>query len=224
MSGTTTALREADTVFTAATVDEATRAGLEEQGLAPPDAVVTVVDAGSRGFLGFRSRPARVQVVPRDPLIPVVRDTARELLERMGFEGEVSVRQEGRRVDVSIRAGKGEAILIGRRGETLDALQHLILRLAGRKLGDGLEGVTLDVAGYRARRDEKLSHMARQLAERVERTGRREMTEPLGPRERRVVHRALEGRRGVTTQVGGRGGGQRIIITPRKRGGAGRSG
>jgi spoIIIJ-associated protein len=126
-------------------------------------------------------------------------------------------------VTVEFRAGEGDALLIGRRGETLEALQHVLLRMAGKKLGSRLESVTLDISGYRARREEKLVQLARTLAERVERTGRRAMTEPLTAGERRIVHNALEGRKGVTTQVGGRGGNQRILITPRRRSRSGRS-
>jgi len=210
-------------VFRAPTVEEAIRHGLAETGLGEADARIAVEDRGSRGFFGFLARPARVRVGPRDPLSPVVREVTQELLMRMEIPGEVVTRQRGRAVVVEIRAGDGDALLIGRRGETLEAIQHLVVRLAGMKLGDRLEGVTVDVSGYRARREEKLSRLAETLADRVARTGRRAMTEPLSAVERRIVHRALESKRGVTSQVGGTGGSQRIIITPRKRGG-GRSG
>jgi spoIIIJ-associated protein len=219
-----TARNTTDTaLFSASSVEAAIALGLEEMGIPKQDAEITIVDRGSRGFLGFRARDARVRVAPRDHLSPVVQDLAEKMLSLMGFEAEVITRQTGSAVTVEFRAGEGDALLIGRRGETLEALQHVLLRMAGKKLGSRLESVTLDISGYRARREEKLVQLARTLAERVERTGRRAMTEPLTAGERRIVHNALEGRKGVTTQVGGRGGNQRILITPRRRSRSGRS-
>jgi spoIIIJ-associated protein len=159
-------------------------------------------------------------MVPRNPLSPVVRELTEALLERMGTPGDVEARQEGRTVHVQIATGATDGLLIGRRGETLEALQHLILRLAGRRLGQKIGNVRVDVAGYRDRRDAQLVRLAETLAEKVRRSGRRAMTEPLAPAERRVVHRALADESGISTHAGGDGVNKRVIITPRGRRGS----
>lgn len=209
-----------DREFTAGTVDEAVRDGLRRLGLEREQASVTVLDKGSRGFLGFGARAARVRLVPRDDLEAVVQELAAGLLERMGIENAVvTVVRNGATVSVQVESGATDGLLIGRKGETLDAFQHILLRMAGRRLGARIDSVRVDVAGYRERREEQLRTQIVELAEKVERSGRRAMTEPLSPVERRLVHRILADRAGVETHAGGRDGvAQRVIITPRRRG------
>jgi spoIIIJ-associated protein len=89
--------------------------------------------------------------------------------------------------------------------------------MAGRKLDGRISAVRVDVAGYRKRREEQLRNQAMGLAERVERSGRRAMTEPLPPAERRLVHRVLAESPTVRTHTGGSGVNQRVIITPSRR-------
>jgi spoIIIJ-associated protein len=202
-----------DAVFSAATVDAAILAGLQSLDLVPEEATIEVLDRGSRGFLGFRSRAARVKVAPKLGLAGLIEELAREVLSRMGLKASVEGMQKG--PDVVLRVESEEAgLLIGRKGETLEALQHLLLRMASRKTAGKIRDLRVDVGGYRSRREDQLREEALALAERVERSGRRAMTEPLPPAERRVVHRALADRAGVTTHVAGDGNARRVIILP----------
>ena len=207
--------------FEGATVEEAVETALRELGLSKDQAEVSVLDKGARGFLGLGARPARVRVAAGDLAAAVVREMATRVLGHMGIEAEVAARQDQGSIEVEIRGGESDGLLIGRKGETLAALQHVLTRMASRRLGGQAGTIRLDVAGYRDRRDRQLQELARTLAQRVERTGRRAMTEPLPPAERRAIHRALEDFPGVETHAAGSGLNKRVVLVPtRRRGGA----
>lgn len=200
--------------FEARTIDAAIEQGLLSLGLERDDVEVVVIEKGSRGFLGLGARLARVRVEPKARVASVVRAMAGEILRLMGVEAVVTARQQGQTVQVRIDGGKEDGLLIGRKGDTLNALEHVITRMACRQtgLGDGVR-VQVDVGGYRERREAQVRKMARELAQRVIRTGRRATTEPLTGAERRIVHRALSGNRDVQTHVTGEGASRRVVIT-----------
>jgi spoIIIJ-associated protein len=206
------------TVYSGVTVDEAIVAGCEAERVTRDEALIEVLDRGSRGLLGFLRRPARVRVLPKLALAAQVEEIARELLTHMGVPASVSAVQTGATVVVRVECEEA-GLLIGRRGETLEALEHVMLRMASRKSAGKIRELSVDVAGYRSRRDDQLRDEALALAERVERSGRRAMTEPLPAAERRVVHRALADRAGVTTHVAGNGSARRVIILPASKNG-----
>jgi spoIIIJ-associated protein len=108
-------------------------------------------------------------------------------------------------------------LLIGRRGETLDAMQYLVSLVANKnRKEDGYVRVTLDTEGYRSRREETLKRLARKNALRVRQTGRPVAMEPMNPYERRVLHSALQGFSGVTTHSEGEEPNRHVVITPSK--------
>ena len=112
--------------------------------------------------------------------------------------------------------GESEGLLIGRRGQTLDALEYLVNRMVGRD--DGPPGrAVIDVEHYRDRRREHLTGMARRLAEKAKQTGRPVTLNPMSPRDRRVVHMALQGDAAVTTRSEGDGQYRQVTILPAER-------
>ena len=204
-------------VFSGTSVDAAIEAGCESLHVTRDEALIEVLDRGSRGFLGLLSRPARVKVGLKLALAEVAEELAREILTRMGMKASVEAVQTGPNVVVRVECEEA-GLLIGRRGETLEAFEHILLRMASRKTAGKIRELRVDVAGYRTRRDDQLREEALALAERVERSGRRAMTEPLPAAERRVVHQALADRTSVTTHVSGNGSARRVIILPAKNG------
>src|SRR5262245_46256156 len=209
------AVAEARTqVFTGGSVEEAIASGLAALHLKRDEAEVKVIDRGSKGLFGFLSRPARVSVSGKEEgLAPLIEGLARDVLAHMGVDASIKAAQHGPDVVVRVES-EAAGLLIGRKGETLEALQHLVVRMASRRSGARMRNVRVDIGGYRSRRDDQLRDEAVALAERVERSGRRAMTEPLTAPERRVVHRALADRKGVTTHVAGNGNVRRVIILP----------
>jgi spoIIIJ-associated protein len=124
-------------------------------------------------------------------------------------------------------SGAESGIIIGRRGQTLDALEHLVGRIVSRDDADASFRIALDVEGYRQRRRQALEELARRLGAKARATGRSVTLSPMSPRDRRVVHLALEPEYGITTASEGEGLYRRVVIRPeraargRRDGGAG---
>jgi spoIIIJ-associated protein len=152
----------------------------------------------------------------QSPLPEVPAERVRAVIERvlddLELEGEVEV-EEG---DEEIRAeveGEDLGLLIGRRGQTIDALQLVCYRAAFRGRQDR-KRVTVDAAGYRRRRAEVLIRQADQAAERAERSGRAVDLEPMSASERRVVHNQLAERAGVETYSEGDEPERFVVVAP----------
>ncbi len=131
----------------------------------------------------------------------------------MGLHVSVAVsRDEEQNVRV-VMAGDPQGILIGRRGETLDALQYLTSLNVNHNREEYIR-VNLDSEGYRQRREDALIRLANRMANRARRTGRRVRMEPMNPYERRILHSALQGASGIATHSEGEDPNRRVIITP----------
>ena len=134
------------------------------------------------------------------------------LTSRMGVNVSVNARrdEEGNvRVDMF---GDTLGILIGRRGETLDALQYLTSLYVNRGQ-EGYTRVTLDTENYRAKREEALRRLANRMANRAVKTGRKVVMEPMNPYERRILHSALQQNDAVTTHSEGEEPNRHVVIT-----------
>ena len=138
-----------------------------------------------------------------------------ELTQLMGVQVSVAVNtdEEGN-VRVNMM-GDEQGVLIGRRGETLDALQYLTSLQVNKGRGEYTR-VTLDTEGYRARREEALIRLANRMANRAVKTGRRVSLEPMNPYERRILHSALQGNDAVTTHSEGEEPNRHVVITVNK--------
>ena len=151
----------------------------------------------------------------RETAAGVAQDFLQELTKLMGVEVSVHVNtdEEGN-VRVNME-GDSQGILIGRRGETLDALQYLTSLKVNKGRGEYTR-VTLDTEGYRARREEALVRLANRMANRAVKTGRRVSIEPMNPYERRILHSALQGNPDVTTHSEGEEPNRHVVITVNK--------
>lgn len=138
----------------------------------------------------------------------------RELLEKMGVEARVLAAntEAGLRLRID---SDSMGLLIGRRGETLDALQYLVSLHVNRGAKE-YQRITLDTEGYRTRREETLTRLARKTAAQVRASGRSVAMEPMNPYERRILHSALQGFRGVTTYSEGEEPNRHVVIAPER--------
>ena len=137
-----------------------------------------------------------------------------ELLNRMGVNGTVSAFENEEGIKLKIDSDT-DGLLIGRRGETLDALQYIVSLYENKdRKENGYRRISIDTEGYRARREDTLKRLARRNALKVAKTGRSFAMEPMNPYERRVIHSALQSFRGVTTHSEGEEPNRRVIITP----------
>ncbi len=134
-----------------------------------------------------------------------------DILNRLGCENieiKVAERENGASFYIS---GDGLGVVIGRRGETLDALQYLASLSANSV--NGYYKVTINIGDYRQRREQALTGLAKRVASQVLRTGRRKTLEPMNPYERRIIHTAIQEIEGVTSNSVGEGSGRRVVIS-----------
>ena len=134
-----------------------------------------------------------------------------ELTEKMGVPAEISVCETEEQIRM-ILSGEKMSIIIGRRGETLDAVQYLTSLHINRRSEDYTR-VSLDTENYRAKREEALRKLAVRMAARCKKSGRRVALEPMNPYERRILHSALQADPDVTTHSEGEEPYRRVIIT-----------
>ena len=161
-----------------------------------------------------------ITVIPEDQLDPesaagVAKAFLQEITRLMGVEVGIEMGTDAEGNVYASMTGDTLGILIGRRGETLDALQYL----TSLKVNRGREGytrVTLDTENYRARREDTLIRLANRMANRATRTGRRVSLEPMNPYERRVIHFALQANEGVNTHSEGDEPNRHVVITVKK--------
>ena len=139
----------------------------------------------------------------------------------MGVRADVSIRDaetpgDGLGLVKAVLDIEGEdlGLLIGRRGETLASMQYLLNLMMSRQFGERMS-FTVDVEGYRRRRERQLNTLARRMADQVKRTKRPLTLEPMPPNERRIIHMALAEDRYVTTASTGEGDGRKVSINPR---------
>ena len=188
-----------------------------------------VVSEGERGLLGVGYAPARVvasveATAVREAPAPELRgdesDLAgdlRELLERithaLGVACRVDIEEDEEAVTGSM-SGDDLGLLIGRHGQTIDAIQYLANAVAYRTYGDDRKDVVVDAAGYRERRRETLEELAVRSAERVRATGERVELEPMSSIERRIVHLRLQDEPGVATHSEGEEPYRYLVVLP----------
>jgi spoIIIJ-associated protein len=218
---------------TGETVGEAKWAALRElerrhPGLDKAAVQFEVVTEGERGILGVGYEPARVVAhLPAEAAEAVTvlaadhqsdqADEARQLVARivdsLGVDAEVTAAEDDDGIVVTC-SGEDVGLLIGRHGQTIDAVQYLLNVIAYRAYGDEKKDVTVDAAGYRARRQATLETLALRAADRVRDTGEPEELEPMTAVERKVVHLSLKDVAGVGTTSEGTEPNRYVVVVP----------
>jgi spoIIIJ-associated protein len=142
----------------------------------------------------------------------VAREFLEELVQRMGFEVTVQSAEEDEKIVLAIE-GEESPDLIGRKGQTLDALQFLTNRTLNKQTRQRKQ-VVVDCGGYRQRRVEALTELAGQLGEEATRTGKTVAVNPMSAHDRRIIHMALRENPGVTTRSEGEGLERHLLVVP----------
>lgn len=227
----------------AKTEELAIAAALEELGLSRDDVTVEILERAKSGFLGFGASPAKVKIsyeVP-DEVVEVVKPAAvveevdeeaaadafenpahekvynfvNGLLEHMGVHANLEITDKtdgGINVNLS---GKGMGVVIGRRGETLDAIQHLTNYAVNHGSEKRLH-VSVDAEAYRAKREEALVRLAEKMAAKAIKYKRSMALEPMNSYERHVIHAALQDYEGVSTSSIGTEPNRRVVVAYEK--------
>jgi spoIIIJ-associated protein len=230
--------------FKGKTVDDAITAGLAQLGLPLENVNVKIIREGTRGLLGLGAEEAIVEMTPKeqpaaaepeesfiasepeivpasDELTKAAVESLSSLLLKIGVQAKVIARrgtdlaEEGDDIPLVLDiTGNDLGVLIGRRGETLRALQYMT-RLMVNKQMELTQSIMVDVESYRSRRRRQLRQLAFRMAERVAYNKQRVVLEAMPPSERRVIHIALREHPAVTTRSVGEGNQRKVTILPK---------
>lgn len=200
----------------AKTVDDAITEASIKLGTTSDKIEVEVIEKGSTGFLGIKSKPAIIRARKKNDTVDNIRDFLENVFSAMNMEVTIDIKKaEDDKVYEVELSGKEMGLLIGKRGQTLDSLQYLT-NLAVNKHSDGYIKVKLDTEDYRQRRKDTLENLAKNIAYKVKRTKRPVSLEPMNPFERRVIHSALQGDRYVETHSEGEEPFRHVVVTLKK--------
>jgi spoIIIJ-associated protein len=230
-------VNEDDTVVVEAegeTVGEAKWVGLRElerryPGLDRELVTFQVLTEGERGLLGIGTSPARVlarfdpavapALAPAPPPVDesdratLVRELLDEIAHALGVDCRVEVEDAGDTISASL-SGPDVAMLIGKRGRTIDSIQYLVGAVVASAGGETAPRVTVDAAGYRDRRESRLVQLAERSADQAVRTGGSIHLEPMTSVERKIVHLHLQDVAGVETHSEGDEPNRHVVVSP----------
>ena len=225
---------------TGKTVEEAVQAALKELQVTENDVTVEVLEQPKSGFLGLiGGRPAKVAVtlikkeepvqeekavvetkeesapiVGEDPIV-VGKAFLMDVFAKMNLTVAIEVEEKEEVVLFDLK-GNDLGILIGRHGQTLDALQYLTNLAANKHAGEGRKRIVLDVEDYRKRREETLVRLAQRLANKVKRRNQRIVLEPMSRHERKIIHMALQDDPQIATYSEGEEPYRKIVIAAKR--------
>lgn len=195
------------------TTEEAMELALEKLSASRDEVKVTVLSEGKKGL--FFSKPAKVLVTLKEDPTSTPRGILKTILDEMEIESEIKSKVVDGNVHLTVSTPNA-GLLIGRRGRTLNAIQHLLNCIVNRS-SLVKRRVIVDAEQYRERREEILVSLAQKLASRVKATGQEVVVEPMNPQDRRIVHMALQDDKEVTTFSRGEGSFRSVIITAKNR-------
>ena len=225
---------------TGKTVEEAVQAALKELQVTENDVTIEVLEQPKSGFLGLiGGRPAKVAVtlikkeepvqeekavvetkeesapiVGEDPIV-VGKAFLMDVFAKMNLTVAIEVEEKEEVVLFDLK-GNDLGILIGRHGQTLDALQYLTNLAANKHAGEGRKRIVLDVEDYRKRREETLVRLAQRLANKVKRRNQRIVLEPMSRHERKIIHMALQDDPQIATYSEGEEPYRKIVIAAKR--------
>jgi spoIIIJ-associated protein len=204
--------------ITAGTVEQAIEKAEAQLGLSRDQFRVQVIREGRSGILGMGSREAVIKVssiaLAAENVVSGVTDILNTLLGLMGVQGNVEVLSEELPLALNIK-GDDLGILIGRRGQTLVALEYITKLIVVRWLKTWLP-LTIDVGGYKKHRRDSLQKLALYLAEQVKSRHRALTMEPMPADERRIIHLTLADHPDVKTESTGEGENRKVVVLPKE--------
>jgi spoIIIJ-associated protein len=219
-------------------IDDAIENALKLLGVGRDKITVDIIAEGRRGILGFGAQKARVRAQLRTPppvgqtsepevvtsepavfsaeaaaLVQKAEAALREILRLMGVQATIEIKTAGDETTLQVHADNS-GLLIGRKGQTLEALQYLSTRIAGEHYASEGPHIVVDIEKYRERRRKMLEDMALRLGEKAKRQRKTVTVEALSAADRRIIHAALQDDPWVSTKSLGQGSYRRLLIIP----------
>lgn len=197
------------------TVDEAIQKALEELTLSAEEAEVEIISEASSGLFGLiGSKQARVRVTEKLTPEKYISEFLHGIMERMMVSGDIDLEKQEKILKMSV-SGEKMGMLIGKRGQTLNALQYLLNVAYHKRFPEDSGRVVLDAEDYRVKREETLRILAINLAKKAARYRKEVVLEPMTPQERRIIHTALQGNPTVSTFSQGDEPYRKVVIAPK---------
>ena len=202
--------------ISAKTVEEAVAQAVIELGATSADKrEYTVLEEAKKGLFGIGATPAKISASYVCGGEAEALDMIKTLLANMNVEANVEMKDGENGEKIITVDGGNSSILIGHHGETLDSLQYLA-NLAANKKVEGVKReyvkISVDVEGYRAKREETLRSLARRMADRVLKYKKSVMLEPMNPYERRIIHSEVQKIDGVSTNSIGSDNNRKVVM------------
>jgi spoIIIJ-associated protein len=177
---------------------------------------IEILSVGSPGIFGLGGRKAKIRAARpqegEDDLLPRAREILEQVLAKMQEPATVTATQEEDRISLFIDSADA-GLLIGKQGQTLDALQYLVTKMLAKQTRKKVR-IAIDVEAYRARHNEALALLAQKSGEKVKRSGKSITLNPMNPYDRRIVHMALQGDKDLKTVSRGEGLYKKVVISP----------
>ncbi len=202
---------------TGRTVEDAITEALIELGTTSDNVEVEVLNKGASGFFSiFSNKQAKVRVTKIQNVKEIATSFLQDVFKKMKMVVNIDIDLVNDTTMSIELSGPSMGVLIGKRGQTLDSLQYLVSLVVNKEL-DKYVRVKLDTENYRQRRKETLENLARNLSNKVRKTGKKFVLEPMNPYERRIIHSSLQDDRFVATHSEGDEPYRRVVITPNHR-------
>lgn len=206
-------MMDASVEKTGKTIEEARQAALDELGASLEEVKVEIIAEPSKGFFGIiggHEAKVRVTRIEKSPA-----DTAKDFMKKIFASMDLDVKIEEEKTEDAVcfnLVGENLGVLIGKHGQTLDALQYLVNLAANRSRNEDRVYFILDIEKYRERREETLCHLAARLADKVSRSGDKIVLEPMNRHERKIIHVALQNDKRVRTYSSGEEPFRKVVI------------
>ena len=202
--------------FSAKTADEALTNALIQLETTSDQIEYEILEEEKGGVFGLFSKPARIRVRKKGDVTDVVRNFLSKIFSCMNIEVEIEMEHDKEDGLISIELkGNDMGMLIGKRGQTLDSLQYLTSLVVNKKSEDFIK-IKLDTENYRQRRKETIENLAKNVANKVKKTGRPAFLEPMNPYERRIIHAVLQSDKYVDTHSEGEEPHRKVVVTLNK--------
>ncbi len=207
--------------ITGKSVEKALEKALKSLNAKVENVEIEILDAGQKGVLGiFGAKAARIRVTKKNDskgVEEIADEVARYIMECLDINYRIFTESYDDATYVNLETAGVDGLLIGRKGDTLNSLQHLVGRIVSRKMG-GYQRLTLDVGGYLKNRQDIIRQKAKKAAERARKSNREIQMEPMKASERRIVHVALTDEEGIITYTTGNGDMRKVCIAPAGKG------
>jgi spoIIIJ-associated protein len=198
------------------TIDEAIENGLKELNVKKEMVEISILEQGSKGIFGLGAKPAKVSLTLKNTYETVARKFLGDVFSKMDIQCEIDIVEKSETLRVTLH-GPQMGILIGYRGETLDALQYLLSLVINKENKDAeYKKVVLDTENYRQKREDTLVKLANRLAYKARRYNKSVILEPMNPYERRIIHSALQDHPDVKTHSEGDEPYRKVVIELKK--------